>query len=71
MREIARRFSRNDVIAKQLKNTTLPEDQDKWDAFIYQEKTYWIYKELSEAVSPVASANDVEQASIRPFLEEL
>lgn len=71
MREIARHFSRNDVIAKQLKSTTLPEDQDKWDAFSYQEKTYWINKELFEAISPMTTANDIDEVSIQPYLEDL
>lgn len=70
MREIARHVTSDDVIAKQLKNTTLPEDVEKWDTFTYLERVYWTNKELFEAISPLTNSADTE-VSINPYLEDL
>nr|XP_019529549.2 uncharacterized protein LOC109401447 [Aedes albopictus] len=71
IREIARHFSRNDVIAEQLQNVMLPDDHDKWDAFSYQERMYWINKELFKAISPKATAVHIDEVAIEPYLEGL
>ncbi|XP_055614126.1 uncharacterized protein LOC129760500 [Uranotaenia lowii] len=70
-KELCRHFSRNNVIAQQLRNVVLPEDKNSWKKFSYQEQIYWVHKEIFDNIQPILRSEFFQPVEIFPELEGL
>ncbi|XP_055613785.1 uncharacterized protein LOC129760208 [Uranotaenia lowii] len=70
-KEISRHFSRNNVVAEQLRSVRLPEDRSSWHKFSYLEQIYWQNKAILDRVQPVIRLSIRQEVDISSDLEGL